>query len=64
MPIRNGECKKSSDLGRKRLCSSWNTELEVMMVHLSGDAQQAGPGTQRATQSEGWLQCKAKASHL
>lgn len=39
-----------------------HAELEVMMVRPSGDAQQAGPGTQGTGQSEAWLQCKAKAS--
>lgn len=39
-----------------------HAELEVMMVRSSGDAQQAGPGTQGTGQSEAWLQCKAKAS--
>ena len=58
MTIRNGECKKSSDFGRKRLSPPWSTplehaELEVMMVPSSGEAQQAGPGTQRSGQSEG-----------
>lgn len=41
-----------------------HAELEVMMVHSSGDAQAGRSSNSEEGQSEKWLQCKAKASHF